>query len=72
VSDSLRVLDEAQLRIQDYEEAARMSDPCRARGIAGSAIDFLICAVAHLRNWQIFTINRDSTRYSKGLPLMLY
>ena len=57
---------------QDYEEAARISNVCRARGIAGSAIDFLICAVAHLRNWEVFTTDRDFARYSKVLPLRLY
>ena len=35
-------------------------------------VDFLICAVAHLRNWQVFTTDRDFTRYSKVLPLNLY
>ena len=49
VRDALRAFDEPQLRIQDYEEAARINNLCRARGIAGSAIDLLICAVAYLR-----------------------
>jgi predicted nucleic acid-binding protein len=72
VRDALRAFDEPQLRIQDYEEAARISNICRARGIAGSAVDFLICAVAHLRNWEVFTTDRDFIRYSKILPLSLY
>ncbi len=45
---------------------------CRARGIAGSAIDFLICAIAHLRGWEVFTADRDFIRYRKVLPLKLY
>jgi predicted nucleic acid-binding protein len=72
VRDALRAFDEPHLRVQDYEEAARMSNICRARGIAGSAIDFLICAMAHLRNWEVFTTDRDFARYSKLLPLRLY
>ena len=72
VRDALRAFDEPQLRIQDYEEAARISNICRARGIAGSPVDFLICAVAHLRDWQVFTTDRDFIRYSKVLPLRLY
>lgn len=72
VRDALRAFDEPQLRAQDYEEAARVSNICRARGIAGSAIDFLICAVAQLRNWEVFTTDRDFARYSKVLPLRLY
>jgi predicted nucleic acid-binding protein len=72
VRDALRAFDEPRLRIQDYEEAARISNICRARGIAGSAVDFLICAVAHLRDWEIFTRDRDFARYSKVLPLRLH
>jgi predicted nucleic acid-binding protein len=72
VRDALRAFDEPQLGVEDYEEAARISNVCRARGIAGSAIDFLICAVAHLRHWEVFTTDRDFSRYSKVLPLRLY
>jgi predicted nucleic acid-binding protein len=72
VRDALRAFDEPQLRVQDYEEAARINNLCRSRGIAGSAIDFLICAVAHLRGWQIFTTDRDFVRFSRVLPLRLY
>ena len=72
VRDALRAFDEPQLWVQDYEEAARISNICRGRGIAGSAIDFLICAIAHLRNWEVFTTDRDFVRYSKVLPLNLY
>ncbi len=68
----LRAFDEPHLEADDYEEAARMNNQCRRRGIAGSAIDFLICAVAHRRNWEIFTTDRDFTRYAKVLALRLY
>jgi predicted nucleic acid-binding protein len=70
--DYLRAFDDPQLQVEDYEEAARMNNACRARGIAGSPVDFLICAVALLRNWQVFTTDRDFVRYSKVLPLRLY
>ena len=70
--DYLRAFDDPQLQVEDYEEAARMNNACRARGIAGSPVDFLICAVALLRNWQVFTTDRDFVRYSKILPLRLY
>ncbi len=70
--DYLRAFDDPQLQIEDYEEAARMNNACRARGITGSPVDFLICAVAHLRNWQVFTTDRDFGRYGKVLPVRLY
>jgi predicted nucleic acid-binding protein len=70
--DYLRAFDDPQLELLDYEEAARVNNACRARGISGSPVDFLICAVAHLRHWQIFTIDRDFSRFGKVLPLRLY
>src|SRR5579863_7035610 len=65
--DHLRAFEQASLDVADYEEAARLNNQCRARGIAGSAIDFLICAVAHRRKWKIFPSDRDFERYGKLL-----
>jgi predicted nucleic acid-binding protein len=70
--DQLRAFEQVPLDVTDYEEAARLNNQCRARGIAGSAIDFLICASALRRNWQIFTTDRDFPRYAAVLPLKLY
>src|SRR5215831_1631909 len=44
--DYLRAFAEPELGVGDYEEAARMNNLCRGQGVTGSAIDFLICAVA--------------------------
>jgi len=68
----LRAFDEPPVEVTDYEEAASMNNRCRARGIAGSAIDFLICAVAHRHGWQIFTTDRDFQHYATVLPLRLF
>jgi predicted nucleic acid-binding protein len=70
--DYLRAFDEPKLDVRDYEEAAQMRNRCRTRGIAGSAIDFLICATAQRRNWQVFTTDRDFERYEKVLAVGLY
>jgi predicted nucleic acid-binding protein len=68
----LRAFEEPAIELLDYEEAARMHNACRGRGIAGSAIDFLICAVAQRRDWHIFTTDRDFERYGRVLGLKLY
>jgi hypothetical protein len=49
-----------------------MSNQCRSQGIAGSAIDFLICAVAHRRDWVILTTDQDFQKYSSVLALSLH
>jgi predicted nucleic acid-binding protein len=70
--DQLRAFDEPRIEVADYEEAAHINNQCRSRGIAGSAIDFLICAAASRRDWQIFTTDQDFARYSSVITLKLY
>ncbi len=70
--DQLRAFNEPSLDMADYEEAAHINNQCRSRGIAGSAIDFLICAAAARRGWQIFTTDQDFTRYAAVASLKLY
>lgn len=70
--DYSRAFDEPRLDVRDYEEAAQMHNRCRSKGIAGSAIDFLICAVAQRRKWQVFTTDRDFERYGRVLAVRLY
>ncbi len=70
--DYLRAFPEQVLAAEDYEEAAQMNDRCRNRGVAGSAVDFLICAAAQRRGWSILTTDRDFQNYAAVLPLRLY
>ncbi len=70
--DYLRAFDEPGMTAEDYEEAAQMHNRCRKEGIGGSPADFLICAVAQRRGWQIFTIDQDLERYGRVLSLKLY
>lgn len=66
-----RNFDDVLLEIEDYEEAASMANVCQSAGIAGSTIDFLICAIAARRNWAVFTTDKDFTRYKKHVPFAL-
>lgn len=67
--EALRAFPETELTIQDYEEAARLSNICRSHGVAGNPTDFLICSVARLRNWVIFTRDQDFARYARHIPI---
>ena len=69
--DYMRAFPEPHIQSEDYEEAAQMNSHCRGKGIAGSAIDFLICATARRRNWIVFTTDGDFARYAKVLPIQL-
>lgn len=56
----------------DYELAAEFSNKCRKKGIQGSHIDFLICAVANRIDIPIFTNDNDFMHYQKVLSIKLY
>jgi len=58
--------------IADYDEAARFYNHLRARGVAGGAIDLLLCAVAHRTESPIFTTDGDFARYARHLPVSLH
>lgn len=57
---------------EDYDRAARFFNACRARGITGSAVDLLICAVAHRLDSPIFTTDIDFQHYSKHVRIRLH
>ena len=69
--DYLRAFEDPQPQTGDYEEAARMANLCRRQGVAGSTVDFLICALAGRRNWHILTTDRDFARYAKVVGVKL-
>ncbi len=56
----------------DYETAAEYSNFCRAKGIQGSHIDFLICAVSATLGMGIYTNDKDFLLYKKHLPISLF
>ena len=56
----------------DYEAAAEMFNTCRRKGVQGSHIDFLICAVACRVGDEIYTTDKDFKRYVKYLPIRLF
>lgn len=60
------------LYTEHFVRAAEFSNICRKKGIQGSTIDFLICAVADLENLIIFTTDQDFLSYKKYLPLRLF
>jgi predicted nucleic acid-binding protein len=72
IRDHLRDFPEVEMDAGDYEEAARASNQCRRRGIAGSPVDLLMCTVSLRYGWQIFTTDRDFARYAKVLPIQLF
>lgn len=57
---------------EDYITAAEFYNECRQKGVQGSHIDLLICAVAVRLNIPIFTSDKDFGFYQQHLPIKLY
>lgn len=72
LKEHLRAFEDLPVSPQDHEEAAAMYNLCRAHGVQGSHIDFLICAVAQRYQMPLFTIDADFQHYARHLPLVLY
>ena len=70
--EKLSFFDNTPILDIDYVEAARFSNICRLKGIQGSHVDFLICAVAVRLGVEIFTTDKDFNNYNQYLPLKLY
>jgi predicted nucleic acid-binding protein len=69
---ALRAFPDEPVDTSDYEAAAKVSNDCRSRGIAPSAVDALICQIALARQWSIFTTDPDFKAYAKALPIKLH
>jgi len=60
------------LHEEHYELAARYYNRCRKNGIQGAHADFLICAIASIEKFLVFTTDKDFLYYQKHIPLNLW
>jgi len=65
----LRSFDDEPVSTEDFEEAARCRNRCISMGIAASAIDMVLCAVAIRLAVPIFTVDPDFQRYAAHLRI---
>jgi predicted nucleic acid-binding protein len=68
----LAAFPDLEIRTEVYEMAAKFYNLCRSKGVQGSNIDFLICAVAVKKQLAIFTTDNDFRSYAKHLPIVLF
>jgi hypothetical protein len=63
----LASIKDVDLTTPHYEEAARLYNLCRSRGMECGPIDILLCAVAVERNWPILTYDNGLKRSIQAL-----
>lgn len=72
LKEKLKAFKDIPLTSEHYELAAEYYNICQRKGIQGSHIDYLICAVSVRENMQIFSIDKDFIHYQKHLPISLF
>ena len=72
IKEKLSYFENTSIIDTDYVLAAEFSNKCRKKGIQGSHIDFLICAVANRIEIPIFTKDNDFKHYQKAIPINLF
>ena len=72
IKEKLSYFVNTQILDADYELGAEFSNKCRKKGIQGSHIDFLICAVANRIDSPIFTNDKDFEHYQNIISIKLF
>jgi predicted nucleic acid-binding protein len=72
LKEKLSFFENTPILDSDYELAAELNNKCRKKGIQGSHIDFLICAVAKRLDVPIFTTDKDFSRYGSIVSIKLH
>jgi predicted nucleic acid-binding protein len=72
IKEDLSFFENTPIQDIDYETAAELCNQCRTKGIQGSHIDFLICAVSKRLDAPIFTTDKDFLPYHKIISIKLY
>lgn len=72
IKEKLSYFENSPILEDDYIIAAEFSNICRKKGIQGSHLDFLICAVANRNDIPIFTTDKDFEHYQKIISIKLF
>lgn len=72
VTESLRAFPNLRLEAKDYEKAAEFYNICRSKGVQGANTDFLICAAAQRRSFEVFTFDNDFQNFISHIDFKLF
>lgn len=68
----LEAFPDEEITREDFVNAAKLGNACRAKGVSVSLVDILLCAAALGRGWEIFSMDPDFQRYSRVLGVRLH
>jgi len=64
---ALSAFQDEQITTKNYEDAARLFNFCRSRGIDCGPIDMLICAISFEREWLVLSYDQGLKRCIKEI-----
>lgn len=67
-----RAFPDLPLTTEVHGLAAQYFNHCRAHGVQGSHVDFMICAAAIHYDLEVYTVDQDFQAFAQLLPLKLY
>ena len=70
--DGLSVVEDCPVLPADHIVAAQFFNVCRSKGIQGTSVDLLLCAVAARLDYPILATDKDFLHYAKVLPIRLH
>ena len=70
--DHLRAFIDVEITTSTHELAAELFNACRKKGVQGSHVDFLICAIAKQYKMSIFSVDDDFKSYARHCNLKLH
>jgi predicted nucleic acid-binding protein len=71
LKNRLSIFEDFKIETHDYELAAQYYNECRGKGIQGSHIDYLICAISVNNDMTILTLDNDFLHYKKYIKIKL-
>jgi len=72
LKEKLSYFSDIVITTNDYELAAELFNTCRRKGVQGSHIDFLICALSINQEFSIYTLDKDFMRYMNYCNIKLH
>jgi predicted nucleic acid-binding protein len=72
IREKLSAFEDDPISSEIYELAAQFNNTCRSKGVQGSHIDYLICAVAKYFEMEIYTTDQDFKRYQKHIEINVF
>jgi predicted nucleic acid-binding protein len=72
VMRELRAYDDFPISVSTHERAAEMANACMSRGFIATTIDVLICAVARIEGFAVFSSDSDIERICNLLSVPVH